>query len=68
MIIYGHSCSNTDRTLLNTLFEHPNCISIQPFLRKPESASIYTNIYRCFKDKALMRKRVVDATNTIRGF
>ena len=29
--IMGHSCGNSDRTLLNTLFEHKNCISIKPF-------------------------------------
>ena len=26
--IMGHSCGNSDRTLLNTLFEHKNCLSI----------------------------------------
>lgn len=67
IVIYGHSCSNTDRTLLNTLFEHSNCVSIQPFLHNANDMSIYTNIYRCFKDKKLMRSRVVDQTNTIRA-
>jgi hypothetical protein len=67
IIIYGHSCSNTDRTLLNTLFEHKNCVSIQPFLHNANDMSIYINIYRCFKDKKLMRARVVDQTNTIRA-
>jgi len=66
IVIYGHSCSNTDRTLLNTLFEHKNCISIQPYLYDENDTSIYINIYRCFKDKKLMRLRVVDQTNTIR--
>jgi hypothetical protein len=44
IIIYGHSCSNTDRTLLNTLFEHDHCISIQPtymILRTTRSIIIY---------------------------
>ncbi|CAG5068998.1 hypothetical protein DYBT9623_01732 [Dyadobacter sp. CECT 9623] len=67
IVIYGHSCSNTDRTLLNTLFEHKNCISIQPYLYNEEDTSIYINIYRCFKDKKLMRLRVVDQTNTVKG-
>ncbi|GGB98583.1 AbiH family protein [Dyadobacter sediminis] len=66
IIIYGHSCSNTDRTLLNTLFEHKNCVSIQPFLHNVNDTSIYFNIYRCFKNKQLMRSRVVDETNTVR--
>ncbi len=68
VVIYGHSCSNTDRTLLNTLFEHENCVSIQPFLHDKQDTSIYINIYRCFKDKALMRSRVVDQTNTIKSW
>jgi hypothetical protein len=67
IVIYGHSCSNTDRTLLNALFEHENCISIQPYLYDLSDTSIYMNIYRCFKDKQLIRRRVVDQTSTIRG-
>jgi len=67
IVIYGHSCSNTDRTLLNALFEHENCISIQPYLYDQNDTSIYINIYRCFRDKQLMRRRVVDQTSTIRG-
>jgi hypothetical protein len=67
IVIYGHSCSNTDRTLLNTLFEHNNCVSIQPYLYDKNDTSIYINIYRCFTDKKLMRLRVVDQTNTVQG-
>lgn len=29
--VLGHSCGNSDRTLLNTIFEHDNCVSIKPF-------------------------------------
>lgn len=68
VIVYGHSCSNTDRTLLNTLFEHDRCISIQPFLHDKRDTSIYTNIYRCFREKKKMRSKVVDQTNTINGW
>ena len=32
VLIMGHSCGNSDRTLLNTVFEHENCVSIKPFL------------------------------------
>ena len=32
--IMGHSCGNSDRTLLNTIFEHENCVSIKPFYHK----------------------------------
>ena len=31
VFIFGHSCGLSDRTLLNTLFEHKNCVSIKPY-------------------------------------
>ena len=34
IFIMGHSCGISDRTLLNTLFEHENCVSIKPFYHK----------------------------------
>lgn len=62
--IMGHSCGNSDRTLLNTLFEHENCISIKPFYYKKEDGSdnyteIAKNISRNFKDKQALRAKVV---------
>jgi hypothetical protein len=51
IVIYGHSCSNTDRTLLNTLFEHKNCVSIQPFLHDEHDTSIYTPVQNVFFDR-----------------
>lgn len=67
VFIMGHSCGNSDRTLLNTIFEHDNCISIKPFYYKwgeKEGEDTYSeitrNIYRNFKDKTLFRDRVVD--------
>lgn len=67
--IMGHSCGNSDRTLLNTIFEHENCVSIKPFYYKwgeKEGEDTYSditrNIYRNFKDKVLFRDRVVDKT------
>ena len=65
--IMGHSCGNSDRTLLNTLFEHENCISIKPFYYQKEDGSdnyteIAQNISRNFKDKKLLRDRVVNKT------
>lgn len=44
IFIMGHSCGNSDRTLLNTLFEHKNCISIKPFYYKNEERDNYTDI------------------------
>lgn len=63
--IMGHSCGNSDRTLLNTLFEHENCVSIKPFYHQKEDGSdnyieIVQNISRNFNDMQLMRDRVVN--------
>ncbi|NAY92115.1 hypothetical protein GTQ34_09300 [Muricauda sp. JGD-17] len=32
--LIGHSCALSDRVLLSTIFEHRNCFSIVPYLRK----------------------------------
>ena len=63
--IIGHSCGNSDRTLLNTLFEHKNCLSIKPFYYVKEDGSdnyleMVQNISRNFPDMKLMRDRVVN--------
>lgn len=63
--VMGHSCGNSDRTLLNTLFEHKNCVSIKPFYYvndtgKDNYLEIVQNISRNFTDMKLMRDRVVN--------
>lgn len=63
--IMGHSCGNSDRTLLNTLFEHKNCASIKPFYHKKDDGSdnyieLAQNITRNFTDMKLLRARVVN--------
>ena len=63
--IMGHSCGNSDRTLLNTLFEHKNCISIKPYYYVKEDGTdnyleLIQNISRNFTDMKLMRDRVVN--------
>ena len=63
--IMGHSCGNSDRTLLNTLFEHQNCASIKPFYYKKDDNSdtyleIVKNISRNFTNMKLMRDRVIN--------
>lgn len=63
--IMGHSCGNSDRTLLNTLFEHKNCVSIKPFYHQKEDGSdnyieLIQNISRNFTSMQLMRDRVVN--------
>lgn len=67
IFIMGHSCGNSDRTLLNTLFEHKNCVSIKPFYHKKDNGTdnyieLIQNISRNFNDKNLMRDRVVNKT------
>ncbi|MBO4531905.1 MAG: hypothetical protein IKT00_14925 [Prevotella sp.] len=63
--IMGHSCGNSDRTLLNTLFEHRNCISVKPYYYinekgKDNHLELVQNISRNFTDMKLMRDRVVN--------
>lgn len=63
--IMGHSCGNSDRTLLNTLFEHENCVSIKPFYYAKDDGvdnylDIIQNISRNFTDMKVMRDRVVN--------
>lgn len=65
--IMGHSCGNSDRTLLNTLFEHRNCVSIKPFYHVFDDGhdnymELVQNISRNFTDMRLMRDRVVNKT------
>lgn len=65
--IMGHSCGNSDRTLLNTLFEHKNCISIKPYYYIKDDGTdnyieLIQNISRNFTDMKLMRDRVVNKT------
>lgn len=65
IFIFGHSCGNSDRTLLNTLFEHKNCHSIKNFYYvKNADEDSYNetimNISRSFTNKANMRDKVVN--------
>lgn len=69
IFIFGHSCGLSDRTLLNTLFEHENCVSIKPYYYqfkdeknniKDNYSDIIKNISRNFNDKKSMREKVVN--------
>ena len=67
LCIMGHSCGNSDRTLLNTLFEHKNCVSIKPYYyikddKTDNYLELVQNISRNFTDMKLMRDRVVNKT------
>lgn len=62
--IYGHSCGISDRTMLNQIFEHINCKSIKIYYhKKVDGSNDYTEktyeISRHFKDKGMMRKKIV---------
>lgn len=65
VLIMGHSCGNSDRTLLNTIFEHENCISIKPYYHKWDDGrdnylELVQNISRNFTNMKLFRDRVVN--------
>ncbi len=67
VVIMGHSCGLSDRTMLNTLFEHDNCVSIKPYYYvneqgKDDYLDIVQNISRNFTNPKLMRDRVVNKT------
>lgn len=69
VLIMGHSCGNSDRTLLNTIFEHPNCVSIKPYYYVTDKEKgtdnyieLVQHISRNFNDMKLMRDRVVNKT------
>lgn len=62
--IMGHSCGNSDRTLLNTIFEHKNCISLKVFYWQRDGgtddySNLIRNISRNFNDKRMMRDVVI---------
>lgn len=63
-VIMGHSCGNSDRTLLNTIFEHENCVSIKPYYHKWDGGDNYfdivCNIYRNFTKNSSFREKVVE--------
>ena len=63
--IMGHSCGLSDKTLLNTVFEHENYVSIKPFYHKwadgtDKNLDIVQNISRNFTNMRLFRDRVVN--------
>lgn len=67
VLIMGHSCGLSDRTLLNTIFEHNNCRSIKVFYHERGDGTdnfteIIQNISRHFNKKKLMREKIVNKT------
>lgn len=72
VVVMGHSCGLSDRTLLNTIFEHNNCRSIKVCYyqwidektreTKDNYTEIIQNISRHFNKKKLMREKIVNKT------
>lgn len=69
VFVMGHSCGLSDRTMLNTIFEHNNCRSIKVFFYEWENhngermdnfSEIVQNISRHFNNKKLMREKLVN--------
>jgi len=62
--IIGHSCALSDRTLLKSIFEHPNCKYIQMhFHQREESDNFHDlslNISRHFDNKIQLRQKVAN--------
>lgn len=62
--VYGHSLGLSDRTLLNTIFEHENCISIKLFYHEWVGGNDFEKktfaISRHFRSKASLRSKVVN--------
>lgn len=67
VFILGHSCGLSDRTMLNMIFEHPNCESIKIFYHNNSKGNNYTEltqeISRHFNSKTEMRRKVVPFPN-----
>jgi len=62
VFIMGHSCGVSDRTMLSTIFEDDNCISIKIFDYRDDKYNYRDKTYeisRHFKDKKAMRKKIV---------
>ena len=62
--VFGHSLGLSDRTMLKEIFEHENCLSIKIFYhQKEDGKNDYTDkiydISNHFRDKGIMRKRIV---------
>ncbi|MAP54610.1 AbiH family protein [Altibacter sp.] len=64
VLIMGHSCGLSDRTLLNSIFENDNCMDIEILFHEKEPGnddhfSKSLNISRHFSDKQKFRYRII---------
>ena len=63
--IYGHSCGLSDRVMLNEIFEHKNCKSINIYFYEDETGwndfnTKTMDISRHFSSNKLMREKIVE--------
>jgi hypothetical protein len=57
VMIIGHSCGESDRSLLNEIFENKNCLSIKTFIyNENEMKEKLKNIRLCFTNYENLRK------------
>jgi hypothetical protein len=64
VLIYGHSCGLSDRTMLKQIFENEKCKAIKIFYFKDGEYDDFENktmeISRHFDDKGVMRKKIIN--------
>lgn len=69
-LVLGHSCGLSDRTMLQMIFQHDNCCSIKLFYHGNKDLNNHRQtlheVARHFKDKGLMRRRIVSEENSER--
>ena len=70
IFVFGHSCGNSDRTLLRELFENDKCKNIRCFFHKytfgtDNYEEISQNIYRNFDKKDQYRKKIVSKIKSL---
>lgn len=62
--IIGHSCGESDRTLLEEMFNHPNCKSIKIYSRNKEGFERIRNNISMFKDfETSLSKKIIPFYN-----
>lgn len=69
VVILGHSCGLSDRTMLNMIFEHEKCKSIKIYYHGTKEKNNYTEltqeISRHFTNKGEMRKKIVPLVQSL---
>lgn len=63
IMVLGHSCGLSDRTMLNMIFENDNCANIKIYYHKRLDGNNFTDtteeISRHFDNKDKMRRRLI---------